>query len=280
MNMRDRGTGVDQAESSHDALAGTSERLASRTELASAWNHPVTAFARQNATALAAACVFSLVVLKILAVAQYNPRVAAALVGTAESPAVVLNVALYTAPLALAFLCALALALALNAHPARSDVAGAIQGAAVVTVFLCVVALPLLYLVTTTLLFGALPLRKRLVRNTRPRPEAENSNDVDAHRSWTAGARWAVTLALLPVFVVTSPPWMPAERVELIGGPLVVAYVVRSDADWTVLLVDRGRSLRYVHTAEISSREACSTDAYTSTLVEFFSGPQLPQCYP
>jgi hypothetical protein len=60
----------------------------------------------------------------------------------------------------------------------------------------------------------------------------------------------------------------------------VVAYVVRTDGEWTVLLIDRGRNLRYVPTTDISSREPCSTDIYSSTLIELITGPQLPQCYP
>jgi hypothetical protein len=262
-----------------EAPAIVRERDAARAELASVWKHPVSRFARRNATALAAASAFGIVVLKILAVAQFNSRVAAALVGTTDSPAVVLDVAVYVVPLVSAFAGALIVGVAINVSPSDQRVRAALRGAAVVTAVLLLVAVPLLLL----FLFLAAVMPCATVRHFRERKGPNTGTEPEATRPTNilvSVAEWAFVFGILPLLIVVSPPWMPAERVGMPAGKVEVAYVVRTDGAWTVLLIDHGRSLRYVPTADISSREPCATDMYTSTVLELITGPQLPQCYP
>jgi hypothetical protein len=255
------------------------ERDAAPAGLASVWKHPVTRFARRNATALAAASAFGIVVLKILAVAQFNTRVAAALIGTTDSPAVVLGVAIDVAPVVFAFAGTLIVFVAIIARPSDPRARAALRGAAVVMAVLLLVAVPLLLL----LLFLVPVTLVAIVTYHRERKEPDTGTEAGAIRPTNmlvSMAEWVVVLGVLPLLIVGSPPWMPAERVGMPDGKVEVAYVVRTDGAWTLLLIDRGRSLRYVPTADISSREPCATEMYKSTVLELITGPQLPQCYP
>jgi hypothetical protein len=238
----------------------------------------MTSIARRNATLLAAGVGFGIVVLKVLAVAQYNPTVASALVGSTDAPAVVLDVALYVAPFILAFMAVLGLALTVDPPDIGPDAQAALRGATAVLSLLSLLAVPLVFLV-----FMAVPLAgQALVRRMRrPRKRSDASRSPNQRRAkWLIDStNWAVAFALLPMSIVLAPPWMPAERVGLSGGDAVVAYVVRTDSEWTVLLVDRGRGLRYIPTKNISSRQPCTTEERQSTLLELLNGSQLAACY-
>jgi hypothetical protein len=265
--------------SPHQTVSAPDDLEAARARLAAAWDHAATKYVRTNATAIVAASAFGIVVLKILAVAQFNTRVAAALLGNTDSPAVVLDVALYVAPFVLAPLCLLAIGLAVQDRSMAPQVGAATRGAAVVAVVLLLLAVPLLLLVLLVLGWAILAISRWVRRRAWPNTES-SSKPARPPRLLASMGEWVFVFGMLPLLVIYSPPWMPAERIGMPEGQVVVAYVVRTDGNWTVLLIDRGRSLRYVPTAEISSREPCTAEVYTFTLLELLNGPQLPQCYP
>jgi hypothetical protein len=254
------------------------EQTTARAEVALAWNHPATRLARRNATALAATVGFGIVVLKILSVAQFNTRVAAGLVGTTDSPAVVLAVALYVTPFAFVLFGLTAIELAIRPSHSGLRAASALRAAAIVSFALLLVSVPLIFLL---LLLALFPLRASLTR-LRRRVSRGGARTKVAGTGPILGSvgEWLVIFGFLPLLVIYSPPWIPVERLEMSGNQVEVAYVVRAESSWTVLLIDRGRSLRYVKTADIVSREPCSTETYTFTLLELLNGSQLPQCYP
>ena len=255
-------------------------RAAGRAELAEAWSHPSARYLRRNVTAILAASAFGIVVLKILAVAHFNARVAAALVGTTDSPAVVLDVALYVAPFVFLFVCTLAIGLAMRGRFSNLRVVAALRASAIAAVALLLLAVPLLFLVALAALWSLVSL----VQHFRRRTALKGESGLGATQSpplLTSVAEWLIVIGMMPLFVVASPPWMPLERIGLSSNQAdVVAYVVHTDGDWTILLLDGDRSLRYVPTASIKSRAACSTETYAFTLVELVNGPQLPQCSP
>jgi hypothetical protein len=228
---------------------------------------------------LAATAGFGIVVLKILAVAQFNTRVAAGLVGTTDSPAVVLDVALYVAPFLFVLFGLTAIGLAIQPRASDLRSVSAITAAAIVAIPLLLVAVPLLFLVVLLALLSLRAclahLRRRVATKGVPYSEGAGTG-----RMLDTVGEWLVIFGIVPLLVIYSPPWIPVERVEMSGNQVEVAYVVRTEASWTVLLIDRGRSLRYVKTADILSREPCSTETYTFTLFELVNGSQLPQCYP
>ncbi len=273
------GANADQAGSNQHTPAVGDDLRASVTGLAAAWNHDATAFLRRNATVAAAACAFGIVVFKILAVAQFNPRVAAALIGSADSPAVALDVAIYVAPFVFALVCLVVVALAIEPRSERKEISAVLRGAAIVAVPLLVVAAPLSFLLLMALplvLLGAWnEVHRRLPAWTRKGVLRTRSTGAR-----TSAVEWGFVFGIPLLLVAVSPPWMPAERVGLGPSEVVVAYVVRTDGNWTVLLIDQGKSLRYVPTSEISSREPCSTEKNASTVLELLNGSQLPQCYP
>jgi hypothetical protein len=263
-----------------DATPVVKSRELTEARLIEAWDHPAVRFARRNTTPLAAASAFGIVVLKVFAVAQYNPRVAGALVGTAESPAIVLAVAVNMAQFAIAGLFAVAFWLAVFLRPVNRDLNNPIRGCAIVAALVCVVAVPALYLAPLAFWLVVVLGLKRVSRFIGPGPTHARSRAQSILRALISAAIWAITLGVILLLVVTPTPWMPAERVSLHDGQTVVAYVVRTDERWTVLLIDRGRSLRYVPTADVSGRQPCSPDVGVPTLLELINGSQLPQCYP
>jgi hypothetical protein len=93
--------------------------------------------------------------------------------------------------------------------------------------------------------------------------------------------------ALALLVVVDSRPWLPAERLSLADGRVIVGYVLREDqSSDLVLMVDRGRTVQRVTTHDVVKREFCLTQS-TRSIVLFRSPLEMiyrgharyPACY-
>lgn len=68
-------------------------------------------------------------------------------------------------------------------------------------------------------------------------------------------------LVLIPVMLLTSAPWMPAERLTLQNGSTLVGYVLDVGAQWTSVLTDSDRQVIRVPSNQLAGRQICQTTA-------------------
>ncbi|MEV6868580.1 hypothetical protein AB0M44_47365 [Streptosporangium subroseum] len=87
-------------------------------------------------------------------------------------------------------------------------------------------------------------------------------------------------------YFFTDTSWLPAEKVQLDRGTVVVGYVLKSDESWTTILT-LGRSIRTVKTDAVVDRQICkdlnnkNPRQETVTIWGFSSNsPNYPPCVP
>jgi hypothetical protein len=232
---------------------------------------PLLAAARANPALTIAVGTGSLVVMRLLAVAELRPDVALALLASSGIANVLVGSAVsvipYAAPLAAIMLSDIARA---YYHADRRALVTALG--AILAGMLSLVLTPLVVLGVVVILLLVVRAFIR-VRSARGRPYVRRQENLLAH---SVGVGFPVLLLM----VTGLTPWLPPEAI-VSGGSTTVGYVTQSDNRWTHVLLYAPRVVRIYETSAITSRLSCEMpmDALSDTLVEVLGRMSLlPDC--
>jgi hypothetical protein len=242
---------------------------------------------------------FSIVVLKVLAVVNFNSTTALALVEAAGPIPVVIG-SVIGSLYALLPLTTIVMMLAISGYIVRHDMhwleldRDVLQGIGVlllalftIQVFtipagaLLVILINFVFIIYIPLFSGSRRRRSNSSGSVRPdrsrRSSLETLLALHGRKAITVQFYLvlAVSIIALTPSLIGSSMWLPAERVSLQGQPAVIAYVLDDDGDWSSLLRDSDRIILRVTTKSITHRDICRVIG--NTKVRFRSGESLYQ---
>jgi hypothetical protein len=233
---------------------------------------------------LLGACLFLFVAIKVLVISRFDTAVALGLVGSAGAVSVVLGSLLLLAPfVAIVFW---GVSIWLLSHywfvvKMRSERNALLPMAAIAAVVAILLAPWALF--AASILIGLQGLHhSRIIQRRHLRwVEGHGATPLPSRMTFYAmireeGILYLCLLSFVGLLIVLSPfVWMPAERVSIdiantsgtnpsSGSPKVkevstVGYVIEDEGEWSTLLVDADRSLLHVKTADLMTREICTT---------------------
>ena len=223
------------------------------------------------------------VAMRVMGTAGYDPTVAAGLLANSDTAVILVSILLSSVGPFVAFVAGylwIDVIRAKNGLLRASNLTTA-SGASMIAIFigtsldlLIVVVLPLMYLLYLLAKAIGRSLEKR--RRPSPNPSREPDPKLSAeiremeqdlpHQVWSM-----VVVGLLPWLLLMSlvGPWLPPEVITFEDGSTTVAYVIKTDGDWTTLLLERDRLLRTEPSDRIVAREVCATGPRLASFARF-----------
>lgn len=217
------------------------------------------------------------VVLKVSAVARWNPVSARGILAENGTADVLIGSTLTSLPM----LVLLFVVVVLPRLEARLELDRRIEiersAASLVKILptlLLMFVVPVYLLVVLSLVVVVVPVGLRLVFSklkVRSRVEDRMSR-FEADAVLVAAVLWALWGAL-PV------PWLPPESIEVGGRPAVTGYVLAQEGQDIVILMDDSRLLQRLDSRTVE-RAFCDTDTvwYQKTLLRFLDQPDYSAC--
>jgi hypothetical protein len=190
------------------------------------------------------------VVLRVMAVARYDPEVTLALLSRSDPSVLVLGTLATMLPIWIP----LALLL-LDTHRVVRRNAGLGSSFAVTVGFLglataLVVMTPIASVIASALGIGAGWLVIQVMRRRGP-----PSDPVSRLRSLAIALLYINVLQV----VTLTQPWLPRETVGTTSGTTMVGYVLGSESGWTSVLVEPEHSVRLIADHDIVTRSPCAS---------------------
>jgi hypothetical protein len=241
---------------SPDGDAVTDARPASVTDvpasLISAWGH-----ISRHLGLVVGGVTLTVVVLKVMAVARFDPAVAAALLSTADTAGVVVAVVLQLVPTFLLWsLVALVVAMVFVPGASNRLALGTLFW---FTIFVTVLAVPLIELalmggLTVILLMYIWYVR----RGGAPWGIFVQLMEIpDAHPWLQWLVRGVLVLFLVIASIATSKPWLASEAITFEDGSVVTAYIVVEEQGRITLLEEISRRISKHSSGTIADRQVC-----------------------
>ncbi|MEX0826234.1 MAG: hypothetical protein WD184_05735 [Acidimicrobiia bacterium] len=225
-----------------------------------------TRLVRDHPALVGTTVVFAVVVLKVLAVAEFQPGVASAILGYSDTVVVVLGVLTFTVPLMAAFAFVRYMARPLpKDQPARAwELAPApFYGAA----FFYTATVPMLVGLVVGWLSGFAIGRWR------------RSRDRAGRGSTASITALSIMLFFLAVLVVFGDAmWLSAERIDTADGEHVVGYVLDQGEGWITILIDETRLIVQIRSDDVEARRPCAADSQprSRTISQIIGGSMGP----
>ena len=228
---------------------------------------------REHLPLVASLGTFIFVLLRVLAVSNFNMTTATAVVQRASPTAVLLGLGVQALGMACgaAFLMLTSPALEAGAESRWSD--ARIGGAAAAAIIGSLTAPA----VIVWLVVGVILLR-RVVYGRWGSPEASSRPSFTPQ---AVNRRVGVFVGAFAIIAVSSgPPWVPPEAVT-VDGDTFEAFVVHSDDSWTDLLLESSREVRRHKSSDIAERLLCEPSSIVSyrTIPQYFVAEvERPPC--
>lgn len=186
--------------------------------------------------------------LKILVAAHYDVTTALAIVRAAPSTTLLLGLAIALVPAAIAGAIGFTLGIVATLWAVRSVSVGWLA-LLLVLLYVAVVAVPVAILIGLLIMAALVLLPVAL--STRRSSERQLMSSTAAGR-----AILLVAPVFLVITIVTPDPW-PAERLEMVRGQPIVAFVLEDDGDWWTLLRETDRVVVQINGNTIRDRAVC-----------------------
>ena len=111
----------------------------------------------------------------------------------------------------------------------------------------------------TALLIGLVEIFYSVQAIRRRKRRRDGREDpAGAEKSWAVVDWVAVATGAFVSLFSSDALWLPAEIVGLSTGQSEVAFVLETDATWTTLMLEEGRSIQIVRTEIVESRTVCN----------------------
>lgn len=230
---------------------------------------------REHLTLILAIASTAIVVVRLLSVAAYDTQTAlgiihatgtgSALIGTAISLAGLLSV------LSMVTVAAVFLVNRPRGRVARNLLTVLFAALALISFFMSqllafLFAMAVTMTIMTTVLYRILEDMRRVARNevggneTRaPKKRRSARHKIPLWRRVISGLAMGVTGLYVATVVLSGEPWVPSERLEIIGEPPVTGYVLAVTGDTVTILLHQPRELRYYKPSAIRARALCTS---------------------
>jgi len=242
------------------------------TDVSGHWRARGAAFFHDHSALVIAVATFSLVVLRILAVARFDVQVALALLQAADPAKLLLALAVSLAPTcgtALSVLAGAAIVLGIVQGRARRYFLSFAAGA----ILLAVYAAPVGGFIFGGIMGVAIALATWVFTRRQRASGASLGSTGMTFIDWLVFGGFAISIVLQAI------PWVPSERLTFGDGTATAGYVVSEEAGWTrILSVER--AIVVVPSTKITARELCSDAIWSErTLIQLLDRqPDEPSC--